>query len=87
MSNDVALQDDIERIWGEKMRAGEWVWIQAYLDRVWPKTVIQELSLAEGLDSTDLRAAVLAGLGSEAPTESARPDGASRTNGSNGSGV
>jgi hypothetical protein len=78
---------DVLAIWMEKIRAGEFQWFAEWIKRVDPATVVQELTIAGALESPDLRAALLAGLGTQALESGNGSAGDTGKNGSNGSGV
>ena len=85
LADEPEFTDEFVRIWREKMLVEHDLgWTREFLDRVWPKTQVQELTLAGVMDATDLRAALFAG-GSAQPDDSAAGEPrAERTNGSGG---
>jgi hypothetical protein len=83
MGQDLDFVSEVEAIWRAKIRSGDWLWTQAWLDRVDPKTV--NLNVVGDMDATELEAAFDAAAGAADEAGRALESAARGTNGSGGS--
>jgi len=84
MGQDLDFVLEVEAIWRAKILSGDWLWTNAWLDRVDPKTV--NLNVVGDLDASELEAAFDAATSAADEAGRALESASRGPNGSGGSG-